>query len=268
MKVKDKIFVVTGGGSGVGRELVFTLLSRNAKVAAVDINRQALEETAQLCEANRDCLSTHIVNVADQESVTLLPEQIISKHGAVDGIINNAGIVHPFLKVDEIDYGMIKKVMDVNFYGALYMSKAFLPHLLGRPEAHITNISSMGALFPVPGQTIYGASKAGVKILTEGLRSELKNTAIQVMAVFPGGIGTNILDNSNIEITQRMKQAQKVFKLLTPQKAAKNIIDGIEKKRSRLTPGIDSSLTDFFCRLSPGVAPLLIYQVMKFFIQG
>lgn len=267
MKVKEKIFVVTGGGNGVGRELVLELLSRGASVAAADICGPALEETARLSGNNRNRLSTHIANVADLESIAALPDEVILKHGAVDGIINNAGIIHPFLSVNDIGYDIIEKVMGVNFCGALFMTKAFLPHLLTRPEAHITNIASMGAFFAVPGQTIYGASKAGVKILTEGLSSELKDTKVQVMAVFPGGIGSDILDNSGVEITRRMKQVQKVFKLLTPKKAAKIIVSGIEKNRHRLTPGADSTLTDFFCRMSPYLAPRLIYQVMKFVIQ-
>ena len=266
MKVKDKVFIVTGGGSGVGRELVLGLLSRGARVAAVDISGQALEETARLSGSDQGRLSTHIVNITDPESVQTLPGQVIMAHGAVDGIINNAGVIHPFLTVNEMGYDMIRKVMDVNFSGMLYMTKVFLPYLLARPEAHITNVSSMGALFAVPGQTIYGASKAAAKLLTEGLRSELKGTGVRVMVVFPGGIGTKILDHSGVDTTQRMQQVQKIFKLLSPQKAAKRIIRGIEKNRSRLTPGIDSTLTDFFCRLSPVVAPRLIYQVMKYIV--
>ena len=185
----------------------------------------------------------------------------------MDGLINNAGIVHPFLTLDEIGYGMIQKVMDVNFGGMLYMTKAFLPHLKARPEAHITNISSMGALFPVPGQTIYGASKAAAKLLTEGLRAELKATKVQVMAVFPGGIGTKILDHSGVDTTERMQQVQKIFKPLSPGKAARIIIRGIEHRRNRLTPGIDATLTDICCRMSPVVAAQWFYQIMKFIIQ-
>jgi NAD(P)-dependent dehydrogenase (short-subunit alcohol dehydrogenase family) len=267
MKVKDKVFVVTGGGNGVGRELVLGLLSRGARVAAVDINGQALEETARLSGDNRAALSVHIVNVADRAAVEALPAEVIAAHGTVDGIINNAGIVHPFMTVNEMGYDMIQRVMDVNFGGMLAMTKAFLPHLLARPEAHITNVSSMGALFAVPGQTIYGASKAAAKLLTEGLRAELKGTGVRVTAVFPGGIGTDILGHSGVGVTQRMRRVQKVFKLLSPQKAAKRIINGIEHHRQRLTLGVDSTLTDMFCRISPVVASQWIYRIMKFIIQ-
>ncbi|WP_305954202.1 SDR family oxidoreductase [Paenibacillus sp. FSL H8-0259] len=127
-----------------------------------------------------------------------LPEQVIDQHGKVDGIINNAGIIHPFLKVNELEYDKIKLVMDINFYGTLYMVKSFLPYLLKRPVVHIANVSSMGGFLPVPGQTIYGASKAAVKLLTEGLRAELKDTNVKVTLVFPGGVSTNNYDKFRI----------------------------------------------------------------------
>ncbi|OMF28233.1 SDR family NAD(P)-dependent oxidoreductase [Paenibacillus sp. FSL H8-0259] len=123
---------------------------------------------------------------------------MIDQHGKVDGIINNAGIIHPFLKVNELEYDKIKLVMDINFYGTLYMVKSFLPYLLKRPVVHIANVSSMGGFLPVPGQTIYGASKAAVKLLTEGLRAELKDTNVKVTLVFPGGVSTNNYDKFRI----------------------------------------------------------------------
>jgi len=157
--------------------LVLNLLSRGASVAAVDINETALQKTVELAGSKSDNLSTHIVNITNKDAVAALPEQIIAKHGAIDGIINNAGIIQPFERIKDLDYAVIERVLNVNFFGTLYMTKEFLPHLLKRPEAHITNISSMGGFLPVPGQTVYGASKAAVKLFTEGLRSELLNTS-------------------------------------------------------------------------------------------
>jgi len=177
MKVQNKVVLVTGGGNGMGRELVLNLLSRGASVAAVDINETALQKTVELAGSKSDNLSTHIVNITNKDAVAALPEQIIAKHGAIDGIINNAGIIQPFERIKDLDYAVIERVLNVNFFGTLYMTKEFLPHLLKRPEAHITNISSMGGFLPVPGQTVYGASKAAVKLFTEGLRSELLNTS-------------------------------------------------------------------------------------------
>ncbi|MDD5018560.1 MAG: SDR family NAD(P)-dependent oxidoreductase [Eubacteriales bacterium] len=263
MKVRDKVFVVTGGGNGVGRELVLNLLSRGARVAAVDINKPALEETVKLSGDKKDRLTTHIVNITDKEAVEALPDQIISQHGTVDGIINNAGIIQPFAGLNEIGYDIIERVMDVNFYGTLYMTKAFLPHLLNRPEANITNISSMGGLFTVPGQTIYGASKAGVRLLSEGLSSELKNTKIRVTVVIPGGIGSNIMNNSGAVFSKKMERLQKIIKITTPEKAAKSIVNGIEKNRYRFSIGIDAAVMDFICRISPNRGGRFLYQIMK-----
>ncbi len=151
MNVLNKVMVVTGGGSGIGRELVLLLLAKGAKVAAVDINEAALAETVERAGSLQTQLSTHIVNITYKAAVSGLPEQVIAAHGAVDGIINNAGIIQPFVRVNDLGYDAIERVMNVNFYGMLYMTKAFLPHLLKRPEAHITNISSMGGFLPVPG---------------------------------------------------------------------------------------------------------------------
>ena len=263
MKVKDKVFVVTGGGNGVGRELVLNLLSRGARVAAVDVNAAALDETVNLSGDKKDKLTAHVVNIKDKEAVDALLGQVLLQHGVIDGIINNAGIIQPFAGLNEIGYDVIEHVMDVNFYGTLYMTKAFLPYLLNRPQAHITNISSMGGFFPVPGQTIYGASKAGVKILTEGLRSELKNTKVKVMVVFPGGISSNIMGNSGVGMSRKMERIQKVIKLKTPKYAAEKIISGIERNRYRILIGIDAAFLDFICRISPGRGERMVYQIMQ-----
>ncbi|MCU0361707.1 MAG: SDR family NAD(P)-dependent oxidoreductase, partial [Bacteroidia bacterium] len=139
----NKTIVVTGGGNGMGRELTLLLLKKNARVAAIDIRQDALDETVKLAGANKSRLSTHVLNITDKAAVEQLPEQLIALHGSVDGLINNAGIIQPFVKINDLQYEAIDRVMQVNFYGMLYMSKSFLPHLLKRPEAHIVNISSM-----------------------------------------------------------------------------------------------------------------------------
>ena len=168
MKVNGKVWVVTGGGNGMGRELVLQLLRKGARVAAVDVRPEGLVETAAMAAAG-DRLSTHVVDITDRDAVDGLPEQVVAAHGTVDGILNNAGIIQPFVPVAVLDRSAIERVLDVNLMGTLNMVKAFLPALLERPEAHIANVSSMGGFFPFPGQTVYGASKAAVKLLTEGL---------------------------------------------------------------------------------------------------
>jgi short-subunit dehydrogenase len=143
------------------------------------------------------------------------------------------------------------------------MTKAFLPHLLTRPEAHITNISSMGGFLPVPGQTIYGASKAAVKLLTEGLNSELLNTNVRVTVVFPGATATKIAANSGLGNSLQMESENRSIKMLSADKAAQIIIDGIERNRYRILVGSDAKFMDFLYRLSPGRAAKFIYNQMK-----
>ena len=263
MKVNNKIFVVTGGGNGIGRELVLSLLSRGARVAVVDIRKSFLEETAELSGEKKSKLTTHLVDITDREAVEALPNQIFSNHGDIDGLINDAGIIQPFVTVNDLDFEAIKNVMDVNFYGTLYMTKAFLPHLLTRPEAHIVNISSMGGFLPVPGQTVYGASKAAVKLFTEGLSSELLNTHVSVTAVFPGAVDTNIAANSGVEGSLQMDREQGAIRMLPPKKAAEIIVDGIEQNRYYVLVGSDSKFMNLLSRLNPQRSAKLIYTQMK-----
>jgi short-subunit dehydrogenase len=265
MKVQNKVIVVTGGGNGIGRELVLNLLSKNARVAAVDIDGSALQGTVELAEDKNDNLSTHVVDITDSDAVAELPEQVISKHGTVDGIINNAGIIQPFVRVKDLDYVAIERVMNVNFFGTLYVTKAFLPHLLERPEAHIVNVSSMGGFLPVPGQSIYGAAKAAVKQLTEGLRSELMETNVRVTVVLPGALDTKIAANSGLDPSfgSEHSNLQRLLKPMAASKVAQIIIDSIEQNRYRVLVGSDSKLMDFVYRASPKLAAALIFKLMK-----
>ncbi len=265
MKIQGNTFVVTGGGNGIGREVVLQLLSGGARVAALDLSQEGLDETASLAKSDR--LSIHQVNIADLSQVTSSKAAVNSAHGPVDGIINVAGIIHPFVRVNELSFEQIKKVMDVNFSGLLHVTKTYLPELISRPEAHIANVSSMGGFVPVPGQSIYGASKAAVKLLTEGLHSELQGTGVGVTTIFPGAIGTNIALNSGIMTAEQMKQmaasSGPARKTTSVEVAGKAIIDGIERKKFHVLIGQDAKTMYFLSRLMPERAANLIYKNMK-----
>jgi len=263
MKVQNKVIVVTGGGSGMGRAIVLDLLSKGASVVAIDINKSTLQETVELAGNKKNSLTTFVVDITNKASVEKLLSDTLAQYGYVDAIINNAGIIQPFIKVNDLSYEAIERVINVNFYGTLYMTKTFLPHLLTRPEAHIVNISSMGGFLPVPGQTIYGASKAAVKLLTEGLNSELQDTNVSVTVVFPGGVNTNITKNSGLNLPQQPGSEAKSMKILSPEKAAQIIIDGMERNVYRVLVGNDARLMDFFYRLNPKKAANLIAKKMK-----
>ena len=262
MKVQNKTIVVTGAGSGMGRELVLNLLSKSAKLIAIDINESALRETVALT-SNADSLKTFIIDITSKPGVEQLLNDAVNAFGYVDGIINNAGIIQPFVKVNELGYDTIERVMNVNFYGTLYLVKTFLPHLLTRPEAHIVNISSMGGFLPVPGQTIYGASKAAVKLLTEGLNSELADTNVKVTVVFPGAVITNIAKNSGLKTPAQSPAEQKPGQILSASKAAEIIINGMENDRYRVLVGKDSVVMDMIYRLNPKRAAGFISKKMK-----
>lgn len=264
MNVSGKTFFVTGGGSGMGRELVLLLLKKGARVATADINEASLQETASLAGDHQGRLSTHVLNITDYDAVMAIPETVIRIHGNVDGVINNAGIIQKFVKVADLQMKDIERVMHVNFWGLVNVTKAFLPHLLQRPEAHIVNTSSMGGFLPVPGQTAYGASKAAVKLFSEGLRSELLDTNVRVSVVFPGAIATNITVNSGVATPQEVKaRDSSKFKTLSADKAAEIIIDGMEKNKYHILVGQDAKMMDFLSRVMPDRAARLIYSQMR-----
>jgi short-subunit dehydrogenase len=205
-----------------------------------------------------------VLNITDRAAVLALPEAVIKAHGQVDGLINNAGIIQPFVRINDLEFKDIERVFNVNFWGLMNMTKAFLPHLLKRPTAHIVNTSSMGGFLPVPGQTAYGSSKAAVKLFTEGLNSELLDTNIRVSAVFPGAIATNISVNSGVAMANMEKSADAAkFKMTTAPAAAAIIVDGIEKDKYHIFVGQDSKMMDFLTRLIPERAAKIIYSQMR-----
>ncbi|MHB1324213.1 MAG: SDR family NAD(P)-dependent oxidoreductase [Coriobacteriia bacterium] len=265
MLARDKTVIVTGGGNGIGRELVLELLKRGARVAALDINEAGLHGTTDLAGTAVDRLTTHVTDITDRTAVEVLPDAVVAAHGQVDGLINCAGIIQPFVLFKDLEYSAIERVLNVNFWGTVHTCKTFLPILLQRPEAHIVNISSMGGFLPVPGQTIYGATKAAVKLLTEGLHSECMGTPVNVTVIFPGAIKTNISANSGVGTIgdgETRRESSKI-KTTEPRDAAKMILDGMERNAYRVTVGSDSTAMDRLSRLSPERAAGIIYKHMK-----
>ncbi len=263
MEVKDKKIIVTGGANGIGKELAKQLLNQGAYVAVADINKDNLEKLKE--ELKSDKLTTFVLDVSNEENIKIFKEEYIKKCKDIDILINNAGIVQPFINVNELDDSIIKRVMNVNFFGPVNLTKAFLSDLLKRKEAYIVNLSSMGGFFPFPKQSIYGASKAAIKIFTEGLYAELLNTNVKVMVVFPGAIATNILKNSNVTIKsqQSKEEGKSSYKMLSPQKAAEEIISGILKNKFKLFVGSDSKFMRLFYRLNSEYAIKSINKKMK-----
>lgn len=256
MKINNKKIIVTGAGAGIGRQLTLQLLSKGAHVLALDISKKTLEETEKLADSKK--ISTYIVDVSDDASINKFIKEITDIK--IDGIINNAGIIQPFIDVNKLDYNIINRVMDINFYGPLKLTKLLLPSLLKRKEAHIVNVSSMGGFFPVPGQTIYGASKAALKLFTEGLYAELLDTNIGVTIVFPGAIKTDITKNSGVQTNE---DSEINMKMTSPEKAAEQIINAIEKNKFKLYVGMDAKIMNIMYKLNSKFAIKFISNKMK-----
>jgi len=261
MQIKDSVFVVTGGGNGIGREVVIGLLDRGGRVAAVDLRPDSLAETARLAAVG-DRLSTHTLDITDRAAVAALPAAVLAAHGQVDGLLNVAGIIQQFVPFAELSFEEIERVLSVNLWGVLHTTKTFLPLLLERPAACVVNVSSMGGLAPVPGQTIYGASKAAVKLLTEGLYAELMGTNVAVTTVFPGGVGTGIADNSGAAIPGVDLDSDLAANLTSPADAGRQIVEGVEKGSYRVVIGRDARMLDLLTRLVPRRATELVAKKM------
>lgn len=266
MHIADKVFVVTGGGNGIGREVVLGLIAGGARVAAVDLSDTGLAETVRLAATAPGRLTTHVLNITDRTAVQHLPGEVVALHGQIDGLVNVAGIAQRFALVKDLSFEEIERVIAVNFWGVVNTTKAFLPHLLQRPEAGLVNVSSMGGLVPAPGYSAYSASKAAIKLLTEALYAELRGTPVAVTIVFPGRVDTNILSNSGADmpaLKAKLKANSMTAKQTSPAEAGKQIIEAVEKGSYRVCIGADARLLDRLSRLMPQRATTLIADRMK-----
>lgn len=261
IEVKNKKFIITGAGAGIGLELSLQMLAKGAHVAAVDLNSEGLNNLVEKSNHNPN-LTTHVVDISNDELLLKFKEEYFNTHQIVDGIINNAGIIQPFIDVKNLEMDVVNRVMNVNFFASVKLTKMFLPYLLDRPSGHIVNVSSMGGFFPFPKQTIYGASKAALKIFTEGLYAELLDTKVKVMIVFPGAIATDILKNSNIESSSSDSDNSGI-KMLSAKEAAAQIIQGMEKNKFQLYVGTDSKIMKLMYKLNPKGAISYINKKMK-----
>jgi len=263
VKVRNKVVVVTGAGSGLGREVALLMLRRGARVAAVDLRTEGLEQLAGLAQADQR-LSTHVVDVTDRTQVEGLADVVVAQHGSVDAVVSCAGIIQPFVRIADLDYATMHRVMDVNYWGTVHVVKAFLPLLAARPQAHLATVASMGSFLPVPGQAAYGASKAAVKLLTEGLYAELLDTPVRVSVVLPGALATGIAANSGVAVPTSTEEGEAgTHRTLPAADAARVVVDGIEADRLHILVGRDARTMDAAMRTSPRRAIHLIQKRMR-----
>ncbi|OBF89062.1 short-chain dehydrogenase [Mycobacterium sp. 852002-51152_SCH6134967] len=260
MQIADKVFVVTGAGNGMGRQVALGLARRGARIAAVDLDSVGLAGTAELASITGIPMSTHVLDLTDDEAVTALPDEVAKAHGQIDGLVNIAGVIHRFAPFSELSRDETDRIMAVNFDATVRMCRTFLPSLLTRPEANITNMSSLSALLPFASQTLYSASKGAVKQFSEGLYAELCDTNVHVVTVFPGNIDTNLTGNSGVAM---LDAGDRKVRSATAEAAGKKIVDGIARDRFRVLIGTDALALDILARLSAKRATRLVAKQIK-----
>ena len=260
----DKVALITGAGSGIGRSLALELATSGCSLALVDWNKDSLEETKKLVRKKNISVSTHPFDISDREKIAALPQEILEFHKQIDMVINNAG-VSVVGTVEEVDDNDWNWGLDILLNSVIQMTTVFLPHLKQRPEAAIVNVSSIFGLFSVPRQSIYNVGKFGVKAFTESLSLELRvsNSSVEAYCVFPGHIGTNIYNSSRFKSFEpetffgrapTKEEAMVAFKNdapTSPEKAAKVILKNIRKKNNRILIGFDAHFYDITSRLFP-----------------
>ena len=256
MNLNQRVAVITGAGSGIGRAIALALAHRGCRLALADINGSRLGETASMVNALCTHTSCHVLDVASRDAVAALPDAIAKAHGRVDLLINNAGVAlgGTFEQINEADFDWL---MSINFQGLVRMTRAFLPLLHASDEARIVNVSSLFGIITPPGQTAYCASKFAVRGFSNALRHELAGTRVGVTVVHPGGVDTRIASDARVpasateqEVEAGRSALQKLLRM-PPERAADIIVRGIEANRSRVLVGLDARVASWLERLFP-----------------
>jgi short-subunit dehydrogenase len=266
----ERVAVVTGAASGIGRAIAQNLADKGCHLALVDVDQSGLEETRSIVARNDRRCTTHIVDVSDKARMQALPDEVAAAHGQVHILVNNAGVsVGSFFADHTVEDA--EWVIGVNLWGVIYGCKYFLPHLKQADWAQIVNLSSLFGFFGMPGQACYSMTKAAVKALSEALWTELANTNVSVTSVHPGLIRTALIRSSRIEDPdEREKAIEMSDKYGTdPDKAGRLIVRGIERNKRRVLIGGDSRMSDWLKRAFPtGFHSALTFAFKKANVTG
>lgn len=271
---EGKVAAITGAGSGIGRALALALAKSKADLALSDINGKTAEETAELARGLGARATTASLDVANRAAVHAWADQVVADHGRVNLVFNNAGVALGST-LEGVTYEDFEWLMNVNFWGVVYGTKAFLPHLRTSGDGHVVNVSSVFGLASAPGNGTYNASKFAVRGFTEALRQELELTGACVSAtcVHPGGIKTNIARSSRMSadmeqlLGQDADAARARFEkrfITTPEDAARTILRAVRRNQRRVLVGPDAKVLDLVVRLFPsGYQRLTVGQARK-----
>lgn len=256
-ELKDSVAAVTGAASGIGRSLAINLANEGCGLALADIDQDGLKQTADMIQDDIK-ITTHALDVADREQVYRFADDVAAEHGKVNIIINNAGVALAE-NLEDVTYEDFNWLLGINLWGVIYGSKAFLPYLKQQPEGHIVNISSVHGLFTNRNVGPYCTSKFAVRGFTQVLCQELKDTAVRVSCVHPGGIKTNIVRNArfikgadpDVNHDEAVEKFDKYIAWISADRAARIIIKGIKRNKTRILVGPDAHIYDLLQRMFP-----------------
>ncbi len=264
-QLQDRVAVVTGAGSGIGRATSLALAARGCDVALVDVDLAGVEQTADLVHrlAGRST-SLHVADVADAGRWDELVDEVRSAHGRCHVLVNNAGVTSAGA-FDRESLEDLHWITDINVWGVVYGCRAFLPVLREQDEAHIVNLSSMVGLLGLPHNVIYSLTKSAVRGFSEALRAELVTTPVGLTVVHPGAVNTNIISTARGSDAARLAQmstspiARRLmpYLLRSPEAVGAKIVRAIERDRARVVVGPDAHLLSLWSRVAPGRAGII-----------
>ncbi|MHD0278425.1 MULTISPECIES: SDR family NAD(P)-dependent oxidoreductase [Rhodococcus] len=263
-----KVAVITGAGSGIGRALALELARRGARLALSDVDTAGLDETVRRArDLGAEVKADHL-DVTQREAVLDYADAVAVHFGQVNQIYNNAGIAYHG-EFERSEFKDIERIMDVDFWGVVNGTKAFLPHVVASGDGHIVNVSSLFGLLAIPGQSAYNSAKFAVRGFTEALRQEMlvARHPVKVTCVHPGGIKTAIARNAAVPAGDDQESFAQFFdrKLArtSPEDAARTIVEGVRRGRARVLIGADAKFLDAWVRM---VGPS--YQRVVAFVSG
>jgi|AntRauTorckE6833_2_1112554.scaffolds.fasta_scaffold10337_2 short-subunit dehydrogenase len=246
---KNKIVLITGGASGIGLLMGEKILRKGAeKLIIWDVNKEALESVTSRLSGQGFQVVPFVVDVSDPESVLKSANKVLKKHGSIDFLFNNAGIVSG-KTFDQQTLESITKTMGVNSLGLMYVARTFLPAMLEQKNGYIINIASAAGLTPNPGMTVYSGSKWAAVGWSESLKLELEksNSGVKVLTVMPSYINTGMFEGVTAPL---------LMPLLDPEDITDKILEAVERGKSRLREPFMVKLTPFI----KGILPAKLYD--------